>query len=818
MVHRVTRRLVLALLTVLVLLSLSALFVPLSASARSSRATGAAHTHMTVTPTPTASPTVTPPSGTFLGHPLYGSKTPGTCESAIGPGTFLAFYDFGITSASSPSPLSTLLLSGTAFQGDDYNTLAYFCNDYWPTNAPSVSLFQLFQTLHWPTEFLASDDGNGHTPTNTFVTPATTLPVPSVHLYGSSTPGSCSTTVSDAATLFAYDFAGTVGAGYQEIFRTSGKLGDPNGYQGKPTYALDDFSQVFCNDSWPAQDETVPTSQLLQTLHWPDDFFPAVWSTLSVTVTASLPAQQASVTYSPNDAPCSANANRSDPAAAPAAPFYAIQYFLGLPPERLNPRYQTDTHDLLCAQFWPKQDETLSEQKLLQLLHWPSDFLIGTPEQLAKTSITISAVPPGQVQQMGPYDPNAPFASEAANPPPQAKQFCFWNFDLAGTAQTVNLCDPVRQAVNGAADLIGEIYQSNASTLSFLWRTPTDAFHNDAVAGLLSMWNLSWAIVLAFLTAVIAWGALRSMVGSVVSFLAYAQITELLPRLIFALFAALLSKQVFLLLLQANNALSSLFSNTTLFTIVGHRDPGISVGLIQIAYGLLGFALIIEEATRIALIYLLFAASPLLFFFAALPETQHWAKASASAAVVVIFLQAVQSFTMDVGNRILMSILHGQSGTLSFLQILVAIAVLYLTIAEFFALLRLAFGSAGGFALAGGPLAVAALGQWGISRGLRAISNAKRAVGMGAAVAGWGSFRGTASALNALDRRLHPGGGSGRGGPRSGPRGGPPPRRAGPSGRPARPFSGSRTPRPFAGPRPVRPQTFHRSGPQRPAR
>jgi hypothetical protein len=401
---------------------------------------------------------------------------------------------------------------------------------------------------------------------------------------------------------------------------------------------------------------------------------------------------------------------------------------------RLNLRYQRDTVDRLCNDFWAWFDpagQNVPVRQVLHTLHWPVD-LFARPwlDGLVHVSWLPIAFPTTPT-------PVCPGGQNCGVP--NENPACYWSPQVGPFQPTFNLCAPVRAAINAVANAIGQGYRDNAAQLPFLWRTPLIPFQDDVTSGLLSLWSLSWHLVLFAVAAVIAWGALRSMIGSVVNWLSYAQIIELLPRLLFAMLAALLSRQVFVLLIQANNALGTIFSSSVFQTIIMHPNPGIRLGLLQILYGLLGIALVVEGAARLALIEALFAASPLLFFLAALPETQRWAQTSAVAAVLLIFLQAGQAFLLDVGDHLLMNILHTPSGAPDGMQLLVAVAVLYLTLTLFVALLRTAFGP-GGYALAGFPLFTLAIlrrASRGARSGLRTVGGrVQAAAGGGTPLAG----------------------------------------------------------------------------------
>jgi hypothetical protein len=470
---------------------------------------------------------------------------------------------------------------------------------------------------------------------------------------------------------------------------------------------------------------------------------------------------------------------------------------------RLSPRYQHDTVDRLCNDFWAwfgPAGQDVSARQVLQTLRWPPDLF--TQPWLAGL-VHVSWMPIAFPITPAPVCPGSQNCGA-----PNENPACYWSPQVGPFQPTFNLCAPIRAAINAIAGAIGQGYRDSAAQVTFLWSTPLSPFQDDASSGLLSLWNLSWRLVLLATAAVIAWGALRSMIGSVVNWLSYAQIIELLPRLLFALLAALLSRQVFVLLIQANNALSVIFSNALFQTIIAHPNPGIRLGLLQILYGLLGLALIVEGAARLALIEALFAASPLLFFLAALPETQRWAQTSAVATVLCVFLQAVQAFLLDVGDHLLGSVLHMQSGSFNVVQLLVALAVLYLTLTLFVALLRAAFGP-GGYALAGFPLLTLSV----LRRASRGARSGLTTLG-GRAGSGFASRSGLSGARSLARGQVW----NGRPGDRSGGR---PASRSG-TGRPLRagasptPASGSRR---EAGqrPRPERPGSSPAAGRKTPA-
>jgi hypothetical protein len=327
---------------------------------------------------------------------------------------------------------------------------------------------------------------------------------------------------------------------------------------------------------------------------------------------------------------------------------------------------------------------TLPIKTVLQTLHWPPDLLLP---QYANQTVTL--------QPLSTFDPVTQQAQQQAQQQASGQEKnknCLWHISFAFISGDIDICQPIRLIVGAVSAGIRWVYQTTQAQIDFMWQTPLQPFQDDKTSGLLTIWSTSWAIVLTCVTAVLSYAALRYMVGSAVNWLAYANLAELIPRLLFGLLAAYFSKEFFIMLIQGNNALASIFNHNSIDTIINSKVSGVVNQSLQIVYGLMGFCLIIEEVGRIAILYLLFAFAPILFFFAALRETQRWAKTAAVAAVVFVFIQAAQSATLDVGGHVLTTVFKNTGGNLNFLNILVSLAILYLTLMLFFSLARLAFG------------------------------------------------------------------------------------------------------------------------------
>src|SRR5579875_1685459 len=353
----------------------------------------------------------------------------------------------------------------------------------------------------------------------------------------------------------------------------------------------------------------------------------------------------------------------------------------------LNKQWKDYGSYRLCNDHYVWETVTaLPVKTVLLALQWPSDLLNA---QYANQVVTL--------QPLSTFDPVTQQAQQQAQQGNQqtsteTNKNCLWHISFSFINGDIDICQPIRDIVSAGASGIRWIYQNTQAQIAFMWQTPLQPFQDDKTSGLLTVWSMSWAIVLVCITAVLAYGALRYMVGSAVNWLAYANLAELLPRLLFGLLAAYFSNEFFIMLIRANNALAGIFNHDTVDTIINGKASGVVNGALQILYGLMGFCLIVEEVARIAILYLLFAFAPILFFFASLRETQRWAKTAAVAAVVFVFIQAAQSATLDVGGRVLTAVLKNTDGNLTFLNILISFAILYLTLLLFFVLARMALG------------------------------------------------------------------------------------------------------------------------------
>jgi hypothetical protein len=346
----------------------------------------------------------------------------------------------------------------------------------------------------------------------------------------------------------------------------------------------------------------------------------------------------------------------------------------------LDSKWAKDTRDELCNDHWLWTiTQTLPAKTVFTMLQWIDSK--GQPLNLLAAPY---ANQPITVRPIAQVDPTTWQQQQQ-----QQQQ------DTQPGQVHIDVCAPLRLLLQAGAWAVSHLYQATAKQINFLWTTPLQPFQDNAGGGLISVWNTSWAIVLACITAIVAWAALRYMVGAALSWLAYANLIELLPRVLFALLAAFYSKQFFIVFIQMNNALAHIFNASALTIMLNQQKGGIIDSTIQILYGVMAFVLLLEEIARIAVIYLLFAFSPVLFFLASLRETQRFAKTTAIAAILFIFLQAMQAAALDVGGQVLTTVLHNKPNNLSFLNLLVSLTIMYITIMLFFGITRVALGRAG---------------------------------------------------------------------------------------------------------------------------
>jgi hypothetical protein len=440
---------------------------------------------------------------------------------------------------------------------------------------------------------------------------------------------------------------------------------------------------LLCDDRWAWKaPTTLLVSAVLAALGWPADLVPEAMRTQTMTVAPVIYGGQGE-----NGKTCLGHA---DTALAMLNKDFALD--LTAPPllwgtDAIQDPYASSTRLLFCNDFWPwkvvsdlPRAGLLIVWQVLQALHWPDD-LINSRYRFNSFAIRL----------LSEVDP-----ATAAILEEQAKHdHCTWNYDVLLSKQQLNVCDLIEHVLLSIADGVRGVYLDQQAHIRFVWETPTDLFTQEH-DGLLWFWQFSWGLVLTFLVAVIAWVGWRTMLGASISWLAYASILETLPRIVLSLIVAFFSKTLFLGLVATNNTFAQIFGQETIISVLlNHQATGSVEAVLQILYAAMALLFIIEEAARMAVLYVLFAFAPLLLFCAALRETAGIARTSVMATILFTFLQAMQLAVLAVGGKVIVSVLGTASSSLIVLHLLSGFAILYLTLMLFFSVTRVAFGGLG---------------------------------------------------------------------------------------------------------------------------
>jgi hypothetical protein len=366
-------------------------------------------------------------------------------------------------------------------------------------------------------------------------------------------------------------------------------------------------------------------------------------------------------------------------------PVEMVKRDFGWDPDKLEPKYRTTTTIRLCNDNWFWDSAAyLPSDEVFQTLHWPADLLLPADRNQPIAVVSIREIDQKTTQEQQ-QERQQPFQSTGP---------CDWVPNLIVARPHINICEPIKGLVKAIAQGLRDEFVQAQDHIAFLWKTPTDPFTQDT-SGLLGFWQFSWNLVLAFLGAAIAWIGLRVWLGASTSWLSYASVVELAPRLIIALLAAYFSKTLFVGLIGANNTFTSAFAENTLKTLLSEQSNGTVVSLLQIVYAIMALLLLIEAAARMAVLYLLFAFAPILLFCAALRETEGVARSSVMATLLFIFLQTMQLAVLAVGGKVIGSVLTGSAGVLAVLNLLAALAILYIALMLFLSVTRLALGGLG---------------------------------------------------------------------------------------------------------------------------
>jgi hypothetical protein len=396
----------------------------------------------------------------------------------------------------------------------------------------------------------------------------------------------------------------------------------------------------------------------------------------------------------------------------------------------LGAQYRNETKQILCYDgwdnAWSKPGGTwLNTVDFLATMHWPSDLFNPSVKQILIVQRPDEALKPsnntGSQQKQGPSP-----ADE-----------CMWGVNLGVASPNINICDLISAVLKGGVltPLKFGVNNLAGNTNSFLWTTPPQLSYANPDLAL--FWNTSLYIVNALLVVVIAWAALRYTMGqSFGSWLSYADLIEMVPRIVLALLAAYVSARICQVVIDGSNALGSIF-NTDLLSNLQNEPADLFSTFVQIFLCLLSLLLILEEAVRFAILFVLIGFSPVWAFCGGLRETQFIFKGALKALFFMSLLQPCQLAVMSLGQHMTTSI-GGKSDSLlySFVNIALLLLVLFM---------MSAFLRASGFSMPFGWTGVAmmalggrAMGQ-GIGATVRASGRAITASGRGAITAGkWG--------------------------------------------------------------------------------
>jgi hypothetical protein len=368
----------------------------------------------------------------------------------------------------------------------------------------------------------------------------------------------------------------------------------------------------------------------------------------------------------------------------------------------LGAKYRNMTDSILCYDHWNPAWSVpggtwMNITDFLKTMQWPSDLF----DPSAGTQILVMSLP-GDSLGTGTSSQDT---TQNQNP-------CIWSPDLVIVHPNIDVCGFVSTILDATilAPLKGAVTNLVGSANSFLWTTPPqDTYLNPSLT---LFWTTSLYIVDALLAAVLAWAAFRYMISKTFgSWLSYADLLEMLPRIVMALIAAYLSARICQIVIDGSNALSSVFNND-LLSGLQNNPQDLFTTFVQILLCLLTLALILEEAVRYAILFILIGFAPIWVFCGALKETQFIFKGALKALFLISLLQPCQTAVLDLGQH-LTDTIGGTSGT--FLYYLISIALMLFVLFMMSWFLR-ASGISSPFGIVGAG--AVALGTRAISRGI----------------------------------------------------------------------------------------------------
>ena len=229
----------------------------------------------------------------------------------------------------------------------------------------------------------------------------------------------------------------------------------------------------------------------------------------------------------------------------------------------------------------------------------------------------------------------------------------------------------------------------NTSSLNILTQTPpADTYQNATV---ITWWSAFLQVVDLALASIIVLGGYNVMVGRHIG-MAHSELSEFLPRVMLAVFAAHFSLYFIGLFLDLENALCSVATNlagasmlTNTITAIFQGNvigAGLLVWVLALVVGVMDILLGVQMTVRLALILVLIAlAGPGLACFA-LPQTLRFGRLWLSLFATTVMVQLFQVVALALGGVLITSL--GTGGLLNLdstlVTLFVSMAVLYLVL------------------------------------------------------------------------------------------------------------------------------------------
>ncbi len=368
---------------------------------------------------------------------------------------------------------------------------------------------------------------------------------------------------------------------------------------------------------------------------------------------------------------------------------------------QLASKYRNLGYPLLCMDTWSSTWKTatctLSMQTIFKSLGWSQDLLkkpYGTYVECVGP-LTADEVEALKAPSLAATSTQTSSTSTGSN--------CEWDLgDWVIVHPIIPICSMVNQLFKGVlAQPVQTAFQQVDNRFgSFLWTTPASMTYNNPT--LLKFWTISLGIVTLWLVVALSWAALRSMIRTT-NWLSYANIVELLPRILFGVLAAYGSLEVARLTIDTSNALSAMFTSDLFTKLTQSSSDNIVVTIVQFLAILMAFGLVLEEAVRFVVLYALIGFAPLWAFAWSLRETQGIARAGFQGLIIFALLQPAQNALLDLGGDVV-NTLVGNPTNYGFLQFLILLGIMILVLSLIFVASR---ATLGGMAT---PLAALALG------------------------------------------------------------------------------------------------------------